>query len=91
MNSNWYRCTDCLALWFFQFESGEEPLRFCTDCGSGLEEALNHEAAGPAGGGQLQRDDDPDRRVIEMVRQIFGPDVTEIDPSERWTAERVFA
>jgi hypothetical protein len=89
MNSNWSQCPDCSALWFFQFESGEAPLRFCTDCGSELEEVLNHEDAGPAGGGQVRRGYDPDREVIEMIRQAFGPDVTEIDPSERWTPARI--
>jgi len=89
MKSTWFQCDGCRAVSFFQFEGEEAPLRFCTDCGSELEEALNRQAAGPAGGGQFWRGYDPDREVIEMIRQTFGPDVTEIDPSERWTPARV--
>lgn len=91
MNSNWSQCPECWALWFFQFESGEAPLRFCTDCGSELIEVLGHGSSGPEGGGQVRPGYDPDREVIEMIRQTFGPDVTEVDPMERWTPTRTLA
>jgi hypothetical protein len=84
MKSTWFQCDGCWALWFFQFEPGEAPLRFCTDCGSELVEVMHSGASGPAGGGQVWSGYDPDREVIGMIRQTFGPEVTEIDPMERW-------
>jgi hypothetical protein len=83
MKSTWFQCEGCSALWFFQFERGEEPLRYCSDCGSELIEANHYSATGPEGGGQVWAGYDPDREVIEMIRQTFGPDVTELDPMER--------
>lgn len=84
MNSNWFQCRECYAMWFFQFESGEAALRCCTACGSELVETLNNGSSGPAGGGSVGYRSDPDREVMEMIRQAFGPQVTELDPSERW-------
>lgn len=85
MNSTWFYCPECHAQWFFQFENGEVPLRCCTNCGSELVETLNYRPSGPAGGGSVGYHYDPDAEVIEMIRRTFGPGVTEIDPSERWT------
>ena len=63
-------------------------LSVCTDCGSELIEVLDHGSSGPEGGGQVRPGYDPDREVIEMIRQVFGTDVKEVDPSERWTVAK---
>jgi hypothetical protein len=82
MKSSWFQCVGCLALWFFQYEREEEPLSFCSDCGSELVEVAHLGASGPEGGGQVWAGYDPEREVIEMIRQTFGPDVTEINPPD---------
>ena len=88
MNSTWLSCPECFARWFFQFESGEAPLRHCTSCGSELVEYVDHGPSGPAGGGCIDLGYDPDREVIAMIRRVFGTGVKEVDPSERWTVAK---
>lgn len=89
MKSIWLQCSDCAAARFEQFEGGDRTDRFCGRCGTRMGEVAVMDARGPAGGGPVGHGShDPEREAIEMVRQAFGPDVTEIDSQGRPVAAR---
>lgn len=84
MESTWLQCGECWSSVFVQRRAVGDESRNCERCGSAVFEYVTSESGGPAGGGRVGYGPwDRDQAAIAMIRNAFGPDVTEVDSEGR--------